>query len=471
MPDHRLQTNRHVTQRTRRGAIAILAAIFMVAMMGMLAFSIDVGYIASARTEIQRAVDSGAFAAAGSLGEGTDVARRTGIEYVQANPVSREPVAAGDITVEFGRWDSTNHAWIDSNDQPNAVKILARQTDRPLFFGRIFGGTTFDVEAEAVATYRPRDIVIVLDYSASMNDDSELKHINKLGRRAIETNLRQIYEELGSPIFGLMQWTPRYIGSDRVSTVKRQLGLNRVAYPYPSGSWEDYIRYVQTSSTIRSAGYRRQYGYLTLVNYWLERQPAHGETPDLWQTSAQPITAVKDSVALFLAYMQQANTDDRVGLAIYTSSDGSGKLESPLTTDYQHVEELSRQRQAGHYDRYTNIGAGLQKAREELEDHGRPGALKLIVLMTDGIANRPSSAWQAKRYVRREAQQAAELQFPVVTISLGAAADHALMQETADTTGGVHFNIPGGAGVADYEEDLRKVFKKIADDRPLKLVY
>ena len=57
-----------------------------------------------------------------------------------------------------------------------------------------------------------------------------------------------------------------------------------------------------------------------------------------------------------------------------------------------------------------------------------------------------------------------------MTVSLGAAADTALMASIAQMTNGVHFNIPGGQSVSDYEEDLKDVFREIAKDRPLKLV-
>ncbi|MCG8585268.1 MAG: VWA domain-containing protein, partial [Pirellulales bacterium] len=207
-----------------------------------------------------------------------------------------------------------------------------------------------------------------------------------------------------------------------------------------------------------------------LVNYWLERQPPYNQTADLWQTRQQPITAVKDSLQLFLAYLQEADTNDRVGLAVYTAADGTAKLESPLTADYQQVEDISRQRQAGHYDRYTNIGAGIQKAREELERNGRPSSKRMILLMTDGIANRPNNTTDAKAFVRAQAQLAADSGLPIVTVSLGAGADKPLMQEVADMTAGVHFNIPGGQSVAEYEEDLKNVFREVAADRPLKLV-
>ena len=112
----------------------------------------------------------------------------------------------------------------------------------------------------------------------------------------------------------------------------------------------------------------------------------------------------------------------------------------------------------------------MQEARIELEENGRETAQKLIVLMTDGIANRPFNSTEAKRFVREEAQRAASDGFPIVTVSLGSAADKDLMQQVADITLGIHFNIPGGQSVEEYEEDLKDVFRRIAGHRPLKLV-
>lgn len=83
----------------------------------------------------------------------------------------------------------------------------------------------------------------------------------------------------------------------------------------------------------------------------------------------------------------------------------------------------------------------------------------MIVLMTDGIANRPSSASAAKSYVMSEAQKAKNAGFPIVTISLGTGADTDLTQAVADLTGGLHFNVPGDSNVSDYEDDLKDVFK------------
>ncbi|MCG8585119.1 MAG: hypothetical protein MI757_10440, partial [Pirellulales bacterium] len=90
---------------------------------------------------------------------------------------------------------------------------------------------------------------------------------------------------------------------------------------------------------------------------------------------------------------------------------------------------------------------------------------------TDGEANAPYSSTSAsKQYVKDQAEVAAGMRVPIVTISLGAGADKELMDDVAEMTSGIHFNIPGGQSVAEYEEDLKDVFREIAADRPLKLV-
>jgi hypothetical protein len=158
-------------------------------------------------------------------------------------------------------------------------------------------------------------------------------------------------------------------------------------------------------------------------------------------------------------------------LSVYTYPPGDGALlESSLTTDFNLIKTISRQRQAGHYDHYTNIGAGMRAAREELEANARPRAFRMMVLMTDGIANRSSTPASPKDFALDEANLAAAARIKIMTISLGVEADTDLMQEIADRTGGIHFNVPGGASVADYEQQLQNVFAEIAADRPLQLI-
>ena len=92
----------------------------------------------------------------------------------------------------------------------------------------------------------------------------------------------------------------------------------------------------------------------------------------------------------------------------------------------------------------------------------------MMVLMTDGVANRPSG--YASGYAVNEATLCRMAGIKIMTISLGLNADMELMQQIADMTGGKHFNVPGGGSVMQYEEQLKTVFQKIAADRPLKLL-
>lgn len=544
---------------SRRGNIAVLSAVLMVVLLGMVAFAVDVGYMHNTSAELKRTADAAALAGVSVLVDGTEAAYQTVEDYVEANPVNGVAVTAQETEIEPGFWNEESRTFTPGDESPTAIRVKVRRDDQGLFFARALGQDTFDATAESIATFRPRDIVLVLDYSASMNDDSEFQRISTLGRETVESNLYEIHGELGSPVYGTLPMAPdwftqtgrtpqnnaeaqisvtfkhtsiyvtsskdlsnvvlrfsngstqkfegltgttgtfagtgSYAGKeitrcwiksgtyesgegpgygerfeDTAANIKAGLQLSGVTFPSNGTTWDTWINYVKTDSTNNSAGYKKKYGVLNVTNFLLEERPRYDQTPALWQTSEQPITALKNAVTVFLSYLQEVDTDDRLGLSVYNSADVTALLESPLTYDFQLIEDISRERQAGHYNEYTNIGAGMQKARLELQNNARVGAQKIMILMTDGIANRPSNTTTAKAFVRQEAALAAAAKIPIVTISLGVMADTALMQEVADTTGGVHFNVEGGRPISEVEEELKEVFGQVADDRPLKLV-
>ena len=57
----------HDDSVSRRGAILILAAVFMIVILAFATFSVDFGYIVLVNQELQSAVDSAALAAAQEL--------------------------------------------------------------------------------------------------------------------------------------------------------------------------------------------------------------------------------------------------------------------------------------------------------------------------------------------------------------------------------------------------------------------
>jgi Flp pilus assembly protein TadG len=467
------QPVRRSQARDRRGVIIVLTALLLVFLLGMIAFAVDLGFIANTRTELQSAVDSAAYAGAGALVSGTGAATTAAQSYYTQNKAGGGSLTAATLGLEFGNWSTTARTFTVTNTQPNAIRASASITNKPLFFGNVFGRSGFDMSAKAVATYMPRDIVIVLDFSRSMCFDSSFDNIGVLSQSTIEANMRQIWADLGSPTYGTLTLTPSQYGnsSTKNSSVMSKFGLNKVAYPYPSGSWSEYVDFVQTDSTVSAAGYANKYGGLTLIQYWQTWQARASQTPTLYATNQQPVTSVKDAVDVFLSYLTANSTDDRVGLAIYTASDNTAILEQSLTNTFTNVSTKVRARQAGHYVGGTNISAGMTTGRLELVNNARVGAKKMMILMTDGEANMPTgNSTTDKALCITEANLAAAANIPIVTITVGADADTALMQSIADVTGGAYFQIPGGQSTAAVKSQLEAVFGQVAADRPLKLV-
>jgi hypothetical protein len=463
--------------------VLILAAVLLLLLFGLTGLALDWGYVSVVQADLQATADSAALAGVSGLVYSQNEARNRAIEYASKNIVDGAPVVLLPGDVEIGLWNAVTHAFtpVGPSEDAHAVKVTAYRTQGRgsavgLFFARAIGFQTANVDTTAVAVFGSRDIITVQDLSGSMNDDSMLG-TSRLSIDKVRQNLQQIYHELGDPNYGTMQYDPNYIPptySD--SAIVNMLGLNGVTYPYPQGGWTSYVRYIKTDSSIRQAGYRDRYGYMTLANYWLSispKQPDPNHRWNLWQTSEQPITAVKDALMIFLDYMRQVTTDDRVRLVTYTYTNGRGFLEVPLTTTFGLIETTFRQRQAGHYFDYTNIGAGIQTARNELSTHGRAGAFQMIVLLSDGKANWTDHGYDlsaATRLALDQARVAGQEHTPILTISLGADADDDLMQQIAELSGGVWFDVPGGDDVSDYEGQLMSVFAQIAAHRPLRLV-
>jgi hypothetical protein len=454
----------------RRGVVAVFSAILIVVLLAFCAFAVDLGYIASTKTELSRAVDAGALAGVGVLPQGIEAATPVVRQFVKANWVGARQVRDEEIHVETGHWDSQSRSFTVSNERPSALRVVVQRPKQPLFFGPILGKDDFDLEVAAIAQYQPRDIMLTLDFSASMNDDSTFAALGTLGSSHVTANLQQIHSELGNKTYGNMTFNGVYISSTNNTTIRNTLGLSNVPYPYPGGSWNEFFSHVRNNTDLNNAGLRKRYGMKTLIHYWLCDRPMHHETPPLYAVSAQPVTALKDATEVFLSYLQSQATDDRLGLSIYNSSNETAVLEHGLTEDYTAINNTMKARQAGHYNHFTNIGAGMAASRVELQQHAREGALRMIVLMTDGIANRPTDTSTARAYVISEARHCADAKIPVVTISMGAGADVALMQQVADMTASKHFNIPGGQTAAQYEEQLKEIFEEIANTRPLRLV-
>lgn len=164
-------------QRSRKGTITVLAAILTIVLVGMVAFSVDLGYVLSAKEELQRSADSSALAACweygAQLGKGKTStvamtsARTIAAQYASANQVTRHAVsldanagnsANGDVVFGYISDFKNSQSAFQTNGANgyNAVKVRLRKNatingEVPYFFAKIFGMSGQSLESEATA--------------------------------------------------------------------------------------------------------------------------------------------------------------------------------------------------------------------------------------------------------------------------------------------------------------------------------
>jgi len=181
----------------KRGAAVATVAISGTVLIGFAAMAIDMGVIYHTRIQAQRSADAGALSGAwkllgedrikGTIGLSTAIqqARETASDMAGVNRVfdsgpevdlNTANAAEGDVVL--GRLeDFTNrHEPLATNVDPsqfNSVSVLvhrdsARNGPIPFFFGQIFGLTTKDVSARAVAAARDEIVGFkVTEYSGN----------------------------------------------------------------------------------------------------------------------------------------------------------------------------------------------------------------------------------------------------------------------------------------------------------------
>jgi hypothetical protein len=184
------------SQAKRRGAIAPLMAVLMLPLLGMLAFSIDVGYIVLVQTDLQNAADAGALAGAERLQDlfvqynlpmltanqqqailtqaTTNVAPNsttgapgspmyTAEQFAKYNKAGGVYISVPDSDVTFGYLDASGNYSTSSGKFPNSISVTTRRDDTAntplsLFFGPVFNVSTENLTATARATIYAGDI-------------------------------------------------------------------------------------------------------------------------------------------------------------------------------------------------------------------------------------------------------------------------------------------------------------------------
>jgi Flp pilus assembly protein TadG len=171
----------------RRGNILPLLAFCVVVLCGFVALGIDIGMVAAAKTDCQNAADAAATTGArnldGSASGNVINAYAAAKQTAEANAVLNQPVQATDVALVAGAYHYDPNAQTFSPQFPpvapdNYNLMQATVTHNISYaFSRVFNLTSANVSATAIAAHRPRDVNIVLDYSGSMNNESDLWNI------------------------------------------------------------------------------------------------------------------------------------------------------------------------------------------------------------------------------------------------------------------------------------------------------
>ncbi len=237
----------------------------------------------------------------------------------------------------------------------------------------------------------------------------------------------------------------------------------------------DYINSFMkgTSSRLYSVNpdFRYRFGVKTFLTYLMERRYDHDDTPEWNDTPHQPMQAVKDAVGALAEYIDSRDTNDQTSLEVYGTT---GRHEVDLTMDVQEVWDRMATLQAGHYDGWTNMGAGIQRAIEELSsERARHTSKKMIFLLTDGVANvdqygNAGNESGGADYARIMAHEAAEHGITIFCISVGSNSYVELMEEVAEIGGGQHFHAEGT--IEEYSAQLTAIFRELGGRRPVELI-
>jgi len=477
MRKQRNQTTRRAQlPQSRQGIIVALTGFALIAIFAFVALSVDTGNIVLTETKMQNAVDAASLAAAQEItaavyaagqGQGSATIDANSIAVEAARAMAQQVAAANGVYIDpqadvnFGKrvYDAATSTWpIQWGATPyNVVQVVARRTEAdttapdgelPLAFGWAVGRSQVPLTKSATAFVEARDLVVVLDFSASMNDDSSLR--SALGLTQAEQSLDAMWDALiaadpkwpGTSIskfptsgFGdVNSYAGTYVSSSDTNTIFNQLHLGdtnpdgSLKYPYPQAGryssglpksmpsastsaslWKSYIGHVKSHNT----PYKKKYGYRSLMDYLQEHRYGARYSEDLWRTPHYPFHAIKQGTTLFLDFLTDLDFGDEVGLVSYgkwavqetTHHDGEVDIDitaDPITSDYAIINEIQRRHQAGDYSGWTGMGDGILKARELLvgkaddpndDGYSRYGARPTMIIMTDGQTNQAPSGW------------------------------------------------------------------------------
>lgn len=433
----------------RRGAALVLIVFLLVVFLIAVAFSVDLARVQLAQLELQSTADIAARAGAEAIARGvgdpvdnsiTDADVRAEIEMVsELNRTGGAPVMlapADDIVFGYGTDMPTGYEFTETgsfSSVTDAVRVKPQLPDFPLFFGAFLGTTSFDLSRQASAIVQERDIVLILDRSASMLDhDAGVIHTSNY-----PPNLMSLRDDMFGP-------GDRYFpGGSRANSER-----------YSEFEITGAVIHLSKMQALQLAVYRfrqaidqsRGHEKLGLVTYAefadspIEADPA----PGMVDIDAGLSAMVRDAIVL----------------------DGITKAHD--SSPYRHIDErYAASLEAGpYYNNFdynvlamrwceqTNISDGIDKGTDVLFGAGRRAfATPILILMTDGRHTKDESGTPEARLATELALHP-EMEF--YAISFGDNADKDLMEDLADLADGEWYHANDVSTLVDAFEEIAR---------------
>lgn len=191
-----LRESRAKLSESRRGAITPLAALMLVPLLGMVAFSVDLGWISLTKAQLQNSADSAALAAAEQLMSGyvqyntplqpqqgsiVATSKASAITYAQqfagynsAGGIGSLALNGGDVVFGYTGSNGTFTPGNGSSGFPNTVQVTMRRDSSangvlPLFFAPVLGTNSVSMTVSAAATIYNASSISSFNTSAGIN--------------------------------------------------------------------------------------------------------------------------------------------------------------------------------------------------------------------------------------------------------------------------------------------------------------
>ncbi|MBI1357201.1 MAG: VWA domain-containing protein [Acidobacteria bacterium] len=179
---------KRLEQIRRRGQILPLFAIFLGFLLGFAALAFDIGYAMVVRTQLMAALDAATLASIRYAPQGAAAMEAAAQRTFAANlPAGKLMISNPTVTTPA------------LTEEQGALRVaLSASADIPMFFARWFRADGMTIRANSAAARRDRNIILVLDYSASVGPVlGDIKDAAK----AFVNSFSDQYDQVGLVVF------------------------------------------------------------------------------------------------------------------------------------------------------------------------------------------------------------------------------------------------------------------------------